>query len=75
MASLTTDALLQLWLADLRANDLAPGTVRRYKSAIESFLAWYEQEEQRLLTLEHLSLITLIGYRNFLQHTQASCLD
>ncbi len=71
MASLTTDALLQLWLADLRANDLAPGTVRRYKSAIESFLAWYEQEEQRLLTLEHLSPITLIGYRNFLQHTQA----
>ena len=70
MASLTIDALLELWLADLRAHDLAPGTVRRYKSAIESFIAWYEQEEQRRLTLEQLSPITLIGYRNFLQRTQ-----
>src|SRR5260221_2265937 len=70
MASLTIDALLELWLADLRANDLSPGTVRRYKSAIESFLAWYDKEEQRCLTLEQLSPITLIGYRNFLQRTQ-----
>lgn len=70
MASLTIDALLELWLADLRANDLAPGTVRRYKSAVESFLAWYDKEEQRCLTLEQLSPITLIGYRNFLQRTQ-----
>src|SRR6266568_2275394 len=70
MASLTIDALLELWLADLRANDLAPGTVRRYKSAIESFLAWYDKEEHRCLTLEQLSPITLIGYRNFLQCTQ-----
>jgi site-specific recombinase XerD len=70
MASLTIDALLELWLADLRANDLAPGTVRRYKSAVESFLAWYDKEEQRCLTPEQLSPITLIGYRNFLQRTQ-----
>jgi site-specific recombinase XerD len=70
MASLTIDALLALWLVDLRANDLAPGTVRRYKSAIESFFAWYEREEQRRLTLDQLSPITLIGYRNFLQRTQ-----
>jgi site-specific recombinase XerD len=70
MASLTIDALLELWLADLQANDLASGTVRRYKSAIESFFAWYAQEEQRHLTLEQLSPITLIGYRNFLQRTQ-----
>ena len=70
MASLTIDALLELWLADLRANDLAPGTVRRYKSAVASFLAWYDKEEQRCLTLEQLSPITLIGYRNFLQRTQ-----
>src|SRR5260370_1272175 len=31
---------------------------------------WYEQEEQRRLTPEQLSPITLIGYRNFLQRTQ-----
>ncbi len=30
MASLTIDALLELWLADLQANDLAPGTARGY---------------------------------------------
>lgn len=70
MTSLTIDALLELWLADLRANDIATGTVRQYKSAIESFLAWYDKEEQRPLTLEQLSPITLIGYRNFLQRTQ-----
>ena len=70
MPSLTIDALLELWLADLRANDLAPGTVLRYKSAVESFFGWYEQEEQRSLTLEQLSPVILIGYRNFLQRTQ-----
>jgi site-specific recombinase XerD len=70
MASLTIDALLALWLADLQANDLAPGTVRRYKSAVESFFAWYEQEEQQRPTLEQLSSIVLIGYRNFLQRAQ-----
>ena len=43
MASLTLDALLELWLADLRANDLAFGTVWRYRSAIESFPAWSER--------------------------------
>jgi site-specific recombinase XerD len=62
--------LLEMWLADLRANDHAPGTVRRYRSAIRSFFAWYSQEEQRSFTLECLSPITLIGYRNFLQRIQ-----
>jgi site-specific recombinase XerD len=62
--------LLEVWLADLRANDHAPGTVRRYKSAIENFLAWYDQEEQRPLSIERLSPITLVGYRNFLQRIQ-----
>ena len=42
MASPSTDAPLELWLADLRANDLAFGTVWRYNSAIESILAWSE---------------------------------
>ena len=37
MASLTTSALLELWLVDLRANDLAPGTVRRYKRGVTVF--------------------------------------
>ncbi len=70
MAPQATDAVLELWLAELRANDLAPGTVRRYRSAIQSFLAWYDKEEQRPLTLEQLSPIILIGYRNFLQRIE-----
>ncbi len=62
--------LLERWLQDLQANDHAPGTVRRYKSAIESFLAWYEQEEHRPLTLDLVTPITLLGYLNILQRTQ-----
>lgn len=65
------DQLLNPWLQDLQTNDRAKGTIRRYKSAIESFLAWYEQQEHRPLTLERLSPMTLVGYRNFLQRTQA----
>ena len=67
----TPEELLPLWLQALQANDHASGTIRRYKSAIESFLAWYEQEEHRPLTLDRLSPITLVGYRNFLQRTRA----
>lgn len=71
ISSSTSGALLEYWLSDLQANDLAPGTIRRYKSAVESFLVWYEQEEQRPLTFDALTPITLIGYRNFLQRIQA----
>src|SRR6266704_2303749 len=63
--------LLHHWLSDLQANDHALGTVRRYKSAIGSFLTWYENEEHRSLTPALLTPITLVGYRNFLQHSQA----
>src|SRR5437763_16703602 len=70
MAPLAVGTLLDLWLAELRANDLASGTVRRYRSAIRSFLAWYDKEEHRPLTLEQLSPIILIGYRNFLQRIE-----
>jgi site-specific recombinase XerD len=41
-----------------------------YRSAIRSFLTWYDKEEHRPLTLEHLSPIILIGYRNFLQRIE-----
>jgi hypothetical protein len=33
--------LLSVWLQELQAKDRAKGTIRRYKSAIESFFAWY----------------------------------
>jgi integrase/recombinase XerC len=64
------EELLSDWLKDLQSNDHAPGTIRRYKSAIESFLSWYSREEHRHLTVELLTPITLVGYRNFLQRTQ-----
>jgi site-specific recombinase XerD len=67
----TSDHLLAEWLKELQADDHASGTIRRYKSAIESFICWYEHEEHRPLNLEQLSPITLVGYRNFLQRTQA----
>jgi integrase/recombinase XerC len=76
MANITTtiesspEELLKDWLEDLQSNDHAPGTTRRYKSAIKSFLSWYEQEEHRPLTVEILTPITLGGYRNFLQRTR-----
>src|SRR5260370_39603477 len=59
-----------LWLDELRANDRAKGTIRRYKSAVESFLAWYAREERRPLTFATLTPIALVGYRNELQRTQ-----
>src|SRR5260370_278861 len=64
------EAVFTLWLEELQANDRARGTIRRYKSVVEGFLMWYRQEEQRPLTLPALTPMTLVGYRNFLQHTQ-----
>jgi site-specific recombinase XerD len=65
------EELVNQWLKSLEADDHARGTIRRYKSAAQSFLSWYEQKEYRPLALERLSPITLVGYRNFLQRIQA----
>jgi site-specific recombinase XerD len=46
------------------------GTVRKYTQGVAHFLAWYEREEQVPLTLENLTPIALIGYRNKLQHAK-----
>ena len=70
MSAPPPESLLEQWLHDLASNDRAPGTIRRYKSAIASFLAWYAEVERRPLALEHLSSIVLVGYRTFLQQTQ-----
>lgn len=69
-SSAPQDALDQ-WLKELQSSDHARGTIRRYKSAIESFLQWYALEEHRPLLLEALTPMALIGYRNWLQQTQA----
>src|SRR6185312_15150388 len=70
MSAPPPEVFLEQWPHDLASDDRAPGTIRRYKSAITSFLAWYAEVEQRSLSVEHLSAIVLIGYRNFLQQTQ-----
>src|SRR5215472_5780849 len=62
--------VLPFWLDELQEADRAPGTIRRYKSAVEGFLAWYERCEQCPLTFAMLTPIALVGYRNELQRTQ-----
>src|SRR5438445_13675930 len=64
------EEVLPLWLDELQASDRAKGTIRRYKSAVEGFLAWYVREEQRPLTFATLTPIALVGYRNEVQRTQ-----
>lgn len=59
-----------LWLNELQEADRATGTIRRYKSAVEGFLTWYERCEKRPLTFATLTPIALVGYRNELQRMQ-----
>lgn len=67
---LSPEEVLPYWLEELQACDRAKGTIRRYRSAVEGFLAWYERCEQRPLTFSLLSPIALVGYRNYIQRTQ-----
>jgi site-specific recombinase XerD len=64
------EKVLPHWLEELQASDRARGTIRRYKSAVEGFFAWYSREEQRPLTFSALTPIALVGYRNYVQRTQ-----
>jgi site-specific recombinase XerD len=70
ITSPSPEEVLPRWLEELQASDRARGTIRRYKSAIEGFLAWYAREEQRPLTFATLTPIALVGYRNYVQRTQ-----
>src|SRR5438067_1053403 len=66
----TPRELLDLWGQHLRERDRSVGTVRKYTQAVAHFLTWYEREERASLSLESLTPIALIGYRNELQHAQ-----
>ena len=66
----TPQELLALWQDFLQERDRSPGTIKKYLQAVGYFLTWYEQEEQVPLTLQTLTPIALIGYRNELQHEQ-----
>ncbi len=67
---LSPEEVLPRWLEELQASDRAKGTICRYRSAVEGFLAWYSREEQRPLTFVTLTPIALVGYRNYLQRIQ-----
>jgi site-specific recombinase XerD len=62
----STLELLEAWQQQLLA-DHAPATARRYLSAIQGFLAWYEAQEHRPLDVGELTPIALVGYRRALQ--------
>src|SRR5437588_3357975 len=62
--------LLEQWVRYLQEHDHSTGTVKKYTQAVAHFLAWYEHEEQSSLIISSLTPITLIGYRNALQHEQ-----
>lgn len=66
----TPSEVLPRWLEELQAGDRAKGTIRRYRSAVEGFLAWYSCEERRPLTFSMLTPIALVGYRNYVQRIQ-----
>lgn len=71
--TISTDSLAQfvdLWIADLREKDRAANTIRLYKKGVLSFIQWYQAQEHRLITLDDLTPIALIGYRNEIQHHQ-----
>lgn len=61
-----THVLLTRW-QDASFEQLAPRTRQRYAGILHAFLAWFETEEQRALTLTDLHPITLVGYRGWLQ--------
>jgi len=71
MTTLATAELIECWQRDLAA-DRAPTTIRRYVSAIRRFLAWYREQEQQPLDIDHLTPIALVGYRTALQRTEAT---
>lgn len=70
LPSPSPEKVLPCWLEELQASDRARGTIRRYKSAFERLLAWYERCEQRPLAFSSLTPIALVGYRNYIQRTQ-----
>ena len=68
--TLIPQELLEVWCRFLQEQDRSAGTVKKYIQAVTHFLAWFEQEEQAPLSLDALTPIALIGYRNNLQHEQ-----
>src|SRR5260370_32048412 len=64
----TLQELIEDWKYSLQEHDRSPGTVKKYTQAVRHFLVWSEQQEHTPLTVESLTPIAFIGYRNDLQH-------
>jgi site-specific recombinase XerD len=64
---MTPDELLTAWLIHLEEMDRSPKTIMRYRGTVRRFLAWYEDEERRSVTLNDLTPIALVSYRSYLQ--------
>lgn len=64
------DQLRDPWLTQLRADDTAHQTERRYRAATRRFLAWHAEVERRPAELADFTPITLQSYRLHLQHTE-----
>ena len=58
------------WMHSMQENDRAANTIRLYQKAVRSFIQWYQEQEHREITLDDLTPIALIGYRNEIQHHQ-----
>ncbi len=65
------EGLVSEWVQDLGSADRSTHTVRAYGVAVRDFLSWYRNEEGHLPDLSDLTPITLLGYRNELQHERA----
>jgi site-specific recombinase XerD len=65
-------SLSPLYQQALLEADYATPTIKKYRHVVKHFLAWYEEENQRALTAEALTPITLIAYRNRLQKDHAA---
>jgi site-specific recombinase XerD len=63
--------LWEMWTVELMA-ELAPATLKRYRSVFQRFCTWFAAVEQRPPALADLHPITLVGYRNGLQETAAA---
>lgn len=71
MAPRTLPELVDLWITDLVASDRSSNTVRLYATAVRQFLSWSQEQEGRALSVDDLTPIALLGYRNELQHRRA----
>ncbi len=52
--------------------EFSPATLKRYRSVFQRFLTWFKGVEHRPPELADLHPITLVGYRNWLQETDAA---